>query len=104
MKKYSLLKGSPICHPSTMGGCAPNEKEMDVYCLFGVFSCHFGRPQKFWRKLCSGILEGSIGIMFPQRAKKLAQWLRGRRSNTSLMALMAHQFPLILLFLLPHTC
>jgi len=87
-----------------MGGSAPNEDQMDVCCLFGVSPCHFGRPQKFWRKSLSGILEGCIGTMFSQRAKKLAQWLRGRRSNTSLMALMAHQFPLILLFLLPHTC
>jgi len=33
----------------------------------------------------------------------LAQWLRSRRSNSSVMALMAHQYPLILLFLLSQT-
>ena len=35
--------------------------------------------------------------------KRLDQWLRSRRSNSSLMALMAHQNPLMLLFLLPQT-
>jgi len=42
-------------------------------------------------------------MRFAQTESDLAQWLRGRRSNTPLMALMAHQIPLILLFLLPQT-
>jgi len=71
---------------------------MDVFCLFGVFSCHFERPQNLLTKLFSGILEGCIGMRFPQRAKKLAQWLRSRRSNSPLMELMVHQNSLMLLF------
>ena len=100
ISKYSLSKGSPVCHPSTIGGSAPNEKEMDVFCLFGVSSCHFGRPQNLLTKLFSGILEGCIWMRW---AKKFAQGLRSRRGNTSLMALMAHQNPLMLPFLLPLT-
>jgi len=76
---------------------------MDVFCPFGVSSCHFGRPQNLLRKLFSGILERCIGMRFPQRAKKFNQWLRSRRSNSPLMALMAYQNSLILLFLLPQT-
>jgi len=86
-----------------IGGSTPNEKEMDVFCLFGVFSCHFGRPQNLSTKLFSDILEGCIWMRFPWRAKKLAQWLRSRRSNSPLMGLMAHQNSLMLLFLLPQT-
>ena len=38
-----------------------------------------------------------------QGAKELYEWLRSRRRSSSLMALMAHQTSLILLFLLPQT-
>jgi len=42
-------------------------------------------------------------MRFAQTESDLAQWLRGRRSNSLLMALMTHQILLILLFLLPQT-
>jgi hypothetical protein len=38
-----------------------------------------------------------------QEPGELDNWLRSRRRSRSLMALMAHQISLILLFLLPHS-
>jgi hypothetical protein len=42
-------------------------------------------------------------MRFQQTEVDLVQWLRSRRSNSLLMALIAHQNTLILLFLLPQS-
>ena len=54
-------------------------------------------------KFLSGILKWCYWMRFAQTESDLALWLRDRRSNSLMMALMAHQISLILLFLLLQT-
>jgi hypothetical protein len=68
-----------------MGGSAPNEDQTRRFCLFGVFSHHFGRPQNSFKKTTSGIVEWCYWMRFAQKPKELGQWLRSQRQNSSLM-------------------
>ena len=89
--------------PPHIGGSGPIQEKSRRLCLFGVFPCHFGGPQNNSHKIHSGILEGCYWVRNTQEPRQLHEGLRCRRRSSSLMALMAHQFSLILLFLLPHS-
>ncbi len=83
-----------------MNGSATNSIQTRVFAFLGSLPAILGRPQNEIMKIQSGILEQCNWMRLPQKAKLLIQWLRSRRSNSSLMA---HQFSLILLFLQPQT-
>jgi len=72
------------------------------YAFLGSFPAILGGPQSHTCKFHSGILEQCYWMRNTQESKKLDEGLRCRRRSSSLMALMAHQTSLILLFLLPH--
>ena len=73
------------------------------YAFLGSSPAILGGPQKASHKFHSGILEQYYCMRNTQEPSQLDEWLRGRRRSSSLMALMAHQISLILLFLWPHS-
>jgi len=73
------------------------------YAFLGSFPAILGGPQSHVCKFHSGILEQCYWMRNTQESKKLDEWLRSRRRSSFLMALMAHQNSLILLFLWPHS-
>ena len=73
------------------------------YAFLGSFPAILGGPQSHSHKFHSGILEGCYWLGNTQEPSQLDEWFRCRRRSSSLMGLMAHQNPLILLFLWPHS-
>jgi len=69
----------------------------------GSFPAILGGPQSHTCKIHSGILEQCYWVRYAQEPSQLDEWLRCRRRSSSVMALMAHQNSLILLFLCPHS-
>ena len=92
-----------VSPPPHIGGSGPIQEKSRRLCHFGVFPCHFGGPQSHICKIHSGILEGCGWVTNAQEPSQLDEWLRSRRRSSPLMALMAHQNSLILLFLWPHS-
>jgi len=59
IRKYSLLKGSHLWHPSSMGGSAGIQEETGVFAFLGSLPAFLGGPQRKLRFFQSGILEWS---------------------------------------------
>jgi len=73
------------------------------YSFLGSSPAILRGPQGHTCKIHPGILDWYWWMRNTQEPSQLDECLRSRRSSISLMALMAHQYSLILLFLWPHS-